>query len=127
MGQHGRRTTMLGESVGAMNPLSPCFDPVRPEWLGHPDFIPVDVEVPDLVGAEDAVVDMNRPEYGADFDSPDFGPRTYLGEWVDEIDEPYDHRPGAGAVVAAHVRGQAIRDSAAAEKLLTRFWRLTNA
>jgi hypothetical protein len=60
----------------------PC---TRPAWLDHPDFVPVDVTEPDLLFPDDRLIDLTRPELGASF-----------GDEVDEVDEPYDHRPGVG-------------------------------
>ncbi|MFG1610696.1 hypothetical protein [Actinoplanes sp. NPDC049265] len=69
------------------------FDDRRPSWLDNPAFVPADVSRRGLAGSHGTVLDVNRPELGANFDSPDFGVRRDHSDWDDEIDEPFDHRP----------------------------------
>ena len=45
------------------------FDMSRPGWLDRPDFLATDTSPTD---PEFEVVDFNRPEFGADFDNPEF-------------------------------------------------------
>jgi hypothetical protein len=77
------------------------FDAQRPSWLDDPDFVPIDTSRPNLAGDAYDDVDFNRPELGADFDSPEFpisGPRqkddpyAEFSDYDDDIDQPYDHR-----------------------------------
>jgi hypothetical protein len=46
----------------------PGFDTVRPAWLSRPDFTPVDTSQPLLARADDAYIDVTRPELWMDED-----------------------------------------------------------
>jgi hypothetical protein len=78
--------------AGARGTLQRGFDDRRPSWLDNPAFVPADVTSRGLTGSHLAVLDVNRPELGANFDSPEFGVRNDRYERDDEIDEPFDHR-----------------------------------
>ncbi|HET6533483.1 MAG TPA: hypothetical protein VFH03_23090, partial [Actinoplanes sp.] len=58
-----------GTPPATPGPARGDFDTARPGWLDDPDFVPTDTSQP-LPDSE--IVDFNRPEFGADFDNPEF-------------------------------------------------------
>ncbi|MEV7629497.1 hypothetical protein [Actinoplanes sp. NPDC089786] len=103
-----RRVGMLAtlRSPGAAGRVQRGFDDRRPGWLDDPAFVPADVTPRGLAGSHGAVLDVNRPELGANFDSPEFGARSDHADWDDEIDEPFDHRRGMGRGTRPRGRGR---------------------
>lgn len=111
----GRRAPMLATRRGTgAGRVQRGFDDRRPSWLDNPAFVPADVTPRGLAGSHGAVLDVNRPEFGANFDSPDFGARGDHHDWDDDIDEPFDHRLGMDRDTrprGRRIAGRWLRDS----------------
>jgi tetratricopeptide (TPR) repeat protein len=102
-----RRENVYQRSANRDKRIQSAFDSARPGWLDDPDFVPPDVSGPNLAGPDSDLLDVNRPELGANFDEPDAGYTPDLpgdgrqrrsmsgrpGDRFDDVDMPgYDQR-----------------------------------